>query len=182
MRSFSIATQLALWVIVLSACTSKDLEEGDRDRVLTIEQLQPYGLVIPENFESYESLEREQWFDGSYAVTYEFQGPGGLPSLYSTAERHASDAEACSSFSAVNFGLSLGLGDDELVIRDDLFRFGDKSRFGLVMADGKPVGNYFAMCRGNASFMVLLAGIYFDDGKQWEELIGSTLDAVGSMN
>ena len=182
MRSLSVAIQLAILLIVLSACTSRDLEKGDRDLVLRIDQLESYGLTLPEDFRSHESLEREQWFDGSYLITYEYQSPSGLPSLYSTAERHLSSAEACNSFSSANFGLSLGLGDDELSIRDDLFRFGEKSRFGLVMANGRPVGNYFAMCQDNKSFMVLLAGIYFDDGEQWGQLIESTMDAVSRMN
>ena len=56
------------------------------------------------------------------------------------------------------------------------------NRIALVMADGQPVGNYFAMCQANRSFMVLLAGIYFDDGKQWGQLIGPTLDAVSRMD
>ena len=182
MHSISVAIRLAFLLIVLSACTSQDLEEGDGDLVLRIEQLESYGLTLPDDFRSHESLERERWFDGSFMITYEYQSPSGLPSLYSTAERHLSNSDACDSFSSVNFGLSLGLGDDELSIRDDLFRYGDKSRFGLVMADGQPVGNYFAMCQANRSFMVLLAGIYFDDGKQWGQLIGPTLDAVSRMD
>ena len=181
MRSASARIQLAVWLLVLSACTAQPLKEGDRDLVLKIAQLQPYGLTLPEDFASYESFKRERWFDGSVMVEYEFEAPEalGLPYLYSTAERHPSNADACMSFSAGNLGARLG--GIELSERDDLFRFGDKSRFALLVAEGNPYGNYFAMCRGKTAFTVMLGGFYFDGGDTWGELLRATLDAVASM-
>jgi hypothetical protein len=182
MRSLSTTIQLAVWLLVLSACTAQPLEEGDRDLVLKIGQLQPYGLSLPPDFTSYESFKRERWIDGSVMIEYEFEAPEelGLPYLYSIAERHPSNADACMSFSAGNLGARLG--GIELSERNDLFQFGDKSRFGLLVAEGNPYGNYFGMCRGKTAFMVMLGGFYFDDGDTWGELLGATLDAVDSMN
>ena len=181
MRSISTRLHLAIWLFFVSACTAQPLKDGDRDRVLTIGLLQPYGLSLPSDFESYESFKRERWIDGSVMVEYEFDAPEGLglPYLYSSAERHPSNADACMSFSAGNLGTRLG--GIELSERNDLFRFGDKSSFGLLVAEGDPYGNYFSMCRGKTAFMVILSGFYFDEGETWEELVRSTLDAVDSM-
>jgi len=81
-----------------------------------------------------------------------------------------------------NFGLPLGLGDVELSVRDDLFAFGDGSRFGLLMVDGEPAGNYFGMCHGKTSLMIVLSGFYFDNGELWGELLAPTLEALSSVN
>lgn len=178
MRAISTTFQLVFWLFVLSACTSGELEDGDRDLVLKVEQLEPYGLRLPENYSSYESFKRERWIDGSVTIEYEFQAPEALklPYLYSVAERHSSSAEACASYLAGNFGAPLG--GVELSVRDDLFQFGTKSRFALLMSDGQPVGNYFAMCRGKTASMIVIGGFYFDDGELWGELLNPTLDAI----
>ena len=182
MRYYLTRIPLALWLLVLLACTVQPPEEGDRDLVLKIGQLQPYGLSLPRDFMTFESLKRERWIDGSVTVEYEFEAPVelDLPYLYSSAELHPSNADACASFSAGNLGV--GLGGAEISERNDLFRFGDKSRFGLLMEEGKPYGNYFAMCRGNNAFTVLLSGFFFDDGDMWGELLRATLDALDTMN
>ncbi len=184
MRQFSLAILLALCIVAASACTTREIEQGDRDLVLKIEQLQPYGLKLPEEFASFESFKREQWIDGSLMVEYEFQAPDelDLPYIYSIAERHPSARDACASYSAGNIGYTLRIGRDTLSVRDDLFRFGDKSRFALLVNDDNPYGNYFGMCHGKTAFMVTIGGFYFDDGELWAELINPTLDAVSQMN
>ena len=181
MRLLSTRIQLAVLLLAVAACAAQPLEEGDRDLVLTIGQLQPYGLSLPPDFAAYESLTRERWIDGSVMIEYEFEAPEelGLPYLYSTAERHPSRADACTSFVAGNLGARLG--GVELSERNDLFRFGDKSRFGLIMAEGNPAGNFFGMCRGKTAVLVMLGGFYFDDGDTWGELLRPSLDALHSM-
>ena len=181
MRSLSTRIQIVFWLLFLSACTNQPLEDGDPDLVLKIGQLQPYGLNLPPDFTSYETFKRERWLGGSVSVEYEFEAPEtlGLPYLYSMVERHRSKSDACLSFSAGNLGA--WLGGMELSERNDLFRFGDKSRFGVLIDEGEPFGNFFAMCRGNTAFMVILGGFYFDDGEAWGELLGTTLDAIVSM-
>lgn len=183
MRYYLTRIPLALWLLVLLACIVQPPEEGDRDLVLKIGQLQPYGLSLPRDFMTFESLKREQWIDGQVTVEYEFEAPEelGLPYLYSFAElHHPSNAEACASLSAGDFAMRLS--GVEISERNDLFRFGDKSRFVLLVEEGEPYGNYFAMCRGNSAFMVLLNGFYFDDGDIWGELLRPTLDAIDTMN
>jgi hypothetical protein len=182
MRSHRRRIQLAVWLLILCACTSQELEEGDRDLVLKIGQLRPHGLNLPADYTSYESFTRERWIDGSVMIEYEFEAPEelGLPYLYSSAERHPSNSDACMSFAAGNLGARLG--GIELSERNDVFRLGDKSRFGLLMAEGNPYGNFFSMCRGRTAFMVILGGFYFDDGESWGELLETNLEALDSRD
>ncbi len=184
MRNITRTIWLTLWFVILTGCTTKELEPGDRDLVLKIGQLQEYGLNLSGNYAVFESFTKQQWFDGTFTIEYEFQAAAHLrlPFLYSIAETHASNIEACVSYSAGNVGLPLGLGDVELSVRDDLFAFGDKSRFGLLMVDGEPAGNYFAMCHERTSLMIVLSGFYFDNGELWGELLAPTLDALSSVH
>ena len=176
--------QLALCTLFLSACTSGDIEEGDRELVLKIGQLQPYGLSLPEGYDSYESFGKERWFDGSFVIDYEFDAPIDLqlPYLSSMTELHATNEDACASYSAGNFGVPLGLGDADLSIRDDLFQFGDESRFAYLTLDDEPIGMYFAMCSGRTAFMTIMGGFYFDDIDMWTELVSPVLDDVVAMD
>ena len=137
-------------------------------------------LTLPEGFEAYESFKRERWFDGSVMIDYEFDAPEelGLPYLSSSAERHPSRSDACMSFTAGNVGAQLG--GMELDERNDLFKYGDKSSFGLLVSEGNPYGNFFGMCRGKTTFMVMLGGYYFDDGETWGELLKGPLEALDS--
>ncbi len=178
-RSFLAIIALA----VVGGCTSTEFQEGDQDKLLRVAQLQEYGLELPHNFAIHESFKREQWFDGSIMLEYTFEAPTdpNLPYVYSTAERHPSALDAKLSYSSGNIGLPLGLGESELEIRDDLYSYGDGSRFGILKADGQPYGNYFAMHHGRTVFTVILSGFYFDDGELWAELVAPTLASIESM-
>lgn len=174
---------LALCILFLSACMSGDVEEGDRDLVVRIGQLQPYGLSLPEGFEAHERFRKERWIDGAYAVDYEFDAPAELqlPYLSSLSELHATNDDACFSYRAGNFGMPLGLGDAELSIRDDLYEFGDESRFALLTLDGEPIGMYFAMCSGRTAFMLVMGGFYFDDSELLAELLDPVLSRLVAL-
>ncbi len=174
---------LAACALVLAGCMSQDPEEGDRQLVLKVEDLLPYGVELPRGYATWETLKREKWIDASYAVEYEFEPPdeAALPYVYSLTERHPSKADACSSYSAGNIGLPFGLGDNELEVRDDLFSYGDESRFGLLTAEGQPFGNYFAMCKGRVAVMIIIGGLYFDEGDLWAELLQPMLGEIAVL-
>lgn len=183
MKKLTRVFHLALCALFLSACISGDVEEGERDLVLRIGQLKPYGLTLPKGFEAYEHFSKERWIDGSFVITYEFEAPEKslLPYLSSMAELHPSNADACASYTAGNYGVPLGLGDAELSIRDDLFEFGDQSRFAYLTLDDEPIGMYFAACSGRTAVMIVMGGFYFDDIELWTELINPILDRIVAM-
>ncbi len=171
----------ALWV-ALPASMAQSQEATDRDFVLTMGELQPFGVDLPLDFEMYESISRRTLTDGSVAIAYEFEAPEelGLPYLYSVTETHPTPAEACESFAVGNAGARSG--GIEVQERNDIVRYGDDSLFGLLVEDGEPYGNLFSMCHGRTSFMVILGAFYFDDGASWAELIEPILEAIDSLD
>lgn len=164
--------------LLLAGCWRQAAKPGDKNLVTHVALLQPYGVELPKDFEKYESLQREQWYDGTYVIEYEFDPPKalGLPIIYSSAERQRSKSEACTSYHAGNVGLKIA-GTD-MRERDDLFKYGDRSRFAMLVDNGEPYGNLFSMCSGKTAFMTIIAGFYFDDGAAWKEMIDPVLQAL----
>jgi hypothetical protein len=52
-----------------------------------------------------------------------------------------------------------------------VFQYGDKSRFGIFVDEGRPYGMIYNMCRGKTAFSVMLGGFYFDDADSARALL-----------
>ena len=178
----SLTTILAL--IFCVGCMSGDVEEGDHELLLKVEDLAEYGLELPRGYKAFESMSKESWFDGSVMIEYEFYNPDNpdLPFIYSMAEVHRTRSDASVSYSTGNFAAPLGLGDAEMVDRDNKFSYGDNSRNAWLLYNGQQYGNYFAMHDGRTVFTVITSGFYFDDDELWKELLEPTLTAVSERN
>jgi hypothetical protein len=163
--------------LALAACASTEpFQPPDESLLVTLAALSQFGLELPKGYE-HEKWSRERALDGSLKIEYEFQSPdGGPPFVYSSAELHGSPRDACLSFSAGNLGLRLSRLDP--TDRNDLFTYGEKSRFALVEHEGRPVGNLFAMCRSRTVMLVMFVGLYFDDTDSWRALIEPSLKAL----
>lgn len=176
------AAAVGLAGAVAAACvTAKPVEPGDRALLVTAGRLAEFGLELPDGYERHESLKREHVTGGAILIEYEFDGDDDDAPfyVYSLAELHRTPGDACRSFAAGNIGLRLsGL---DLTERDDLFRYGEKSRFALVENDGEPVGNLFNMCRSRTALLVMFVGLYFDDADLWRELVTPHLEALAAL-
>jgi len=171
-----------IWIpLALAACaTSKPLQPGDQNVLVTLGSLAEFGLALPDGYGEHEKFSRTLMIDGSLMLEYEFQTPdGGPPFVYSSVELHPSPRDACLSFSAGNLGLRMSTL--EATDRNDLFSYGEKSRFALVQNEGKPVGNVFAMCRSRTAMLVMFVGLYFDDTDAWRALIEPRLEALAAF-
>ena len=162
----------------LAACAIPDVPRPEeRNLLVTLASLSEFGLALPDGYAQREHFRRERRSDGTLSLEYEFQTPDADPPfVYSSAKIFSSPTGACLSFSADNLGLRLS--SLQPTDRDDLFRYGERSRFALVESQGKPVGNVFAMCRSRTSLLVMFVGIYFDDTNSWRALIEPHLEAL----
>ena len=177
MRLRSALACAGVWLSLAACATRGAPRPEERNLVVTLESLSEFGLALPDGYAEHETLHRERRSDGSLSIEYEFQTPGGDPPfVYSNARIFSSPTAACLSFSADNLGVRLS--SLEPIDRNDLFSYGERSRFGLVESQGKPVGNVFAMCRSRTSLLVLFVGIYFDDTASWRALIEPRLQAL----
>ena len=177
MRLLGALACAGVWLSFAACATPDAPRPEERNLVVTLESLSEFGLAPPDGYAEHEKLRRERRSDGSLSIEYEFQTPDGDPPfVYSIAKIFSSPAGACLSFAADNLGLRLS--SLEPTERDDLFQYGERSRFALVESQGKPVGNVFAMCRSRTSLLVMFVGIYFDDTDSWRALIEPHLQAL----
>ena len=68
----------------------------------------------------------------------------------------------------------------EVVERNDLFEWGDRSRFTILKTDGQPFGNVFITRKGKHVFYVLISGVYFDDRESISDLLSEPLTRLSS--
>ena len=60
--------------------------------------------------------------------------------------------------------------------RNDLFRWGDSSRFAILEDEDGPYGNIFVARHGKIVYEFWLSGIYFDDTESVTELLEPVLE------
>ena len=65
--------------------------------------------------------------------------------------------------------------------RNDLFQWGDASKFCLLEAEGAPVGVVFSARKETRVFLITISGIYFDDSAEIEKLLGERLSALDRL-
>jgi hypothetical protein len=183
-RTVFLATCLGVLCLLPTSCaTEQPLRPGDEALAVTAAALGRFGAELPDGYQKYESFKREREFDGSIYINYQFDPPeGGSLSVTSRAELHPSNDDACSSFSAANLGIGIGaLGRLKVRELDDVFKYGDKSRFAVIERKGKPVGNLFNMCRSRTTLFVIFVGVYFEERSSWEKLMTPALEALAAF-
>jgi hypothetical protein len=164
--------------------TDQPITASDQEVIVAAEDLVAWvpGLEIdPGN----ESLRKRKHIDGSVEIEYEYEAVDGTSPFYLNSsvsyERNASDAVTCysSMWTAAIVGLKIGGGSGFSVDeRNELFQWGDRSRFGLLMSDGDAVGNIFVMQKEERCFTFMLSGIYFDEEAAIAELLTPVLANV----
>ena len=144
-----------------------------------------YEEYIPEK--RGETLIKTRYIDGSYDIEYEYDIPEDMNAPYLscivTVERTISDAQT--SYVAIWGGSQLGfslLSDIEidLVERNDLFRWGDRSRFAILKTEGEPFGNVFITRTGKYIFYIIISGVYFDNHDGISGLLSEPLSQLSS--
>jgi hypothetical protein len=168
---------LVLAVFTAACVTSEPLSPSDHALLVTAEKLAGFGLELPSEYQQHESFKRERFFGGTVMLEYEFEMPDRAPPfIYSLAELHTNPTNACHSFRAGNLGAALGgLSMSE---PEGFFRYGAKSRFGVIEHNEVPVGNLFSMCHSRTALLVMFIGLHFRDAATWEELIRPHLLAL----
>ena len=169
---------------VLFMVTAQDeaLSADDEAALLTVsvlaEWMEDYSPDLSE-----ETLSKTRYLDRSYDVNYEFGDAGNDVAPYLmcsvTVERKRSDALI--SYKALQTGFNVGFGSQagtSQVERNDLFQWGDRSRFYILEADGTPVGNSFTTVKGKRVFMVNFSGVFFVNPVAIRNLLVPHLDAL----
>ena len=168
----------------LFVLTAKEqpLSANDKAALLTIEDV----ALWMEGFapdKSLESFSKKKYLDGSYEIDYEFDDPSeeSAPYVMCSIAVEPKASDALISYKAMQTGLNIGFGAEEgvgQVERNDLFQWGDSSKFCLLEAEGMPVVVVFSARKETRVFLITVSGIYFDDSSDIEELLGKKLRAL----
>lgn len=164
--------------------TKKELpvQPQDREVVLDIQRLETF-VDDYQSDPKHETISKHRYLDNSHEVVYEYEDPGdeGIYLICTvTVENSVSDANATYLGESKGTELGTAFSDVDIVDRDEIFRWGDKSRFALIKADNLPVGNFFVARKGTRVFAVVFGGVYFDDGASVRELLIPVLSNLES--
>ncbi len=170
-------------LFVLTA-TAEHVTAEDRQLIVDARALAEYTEDFTPNPKN-ETITRSRYIDRSYDIEYEYDDPGNdnEPYLHCcvTVERKRSDA--LTTYLAAWQGSRLGMtwGADaevEVVERNDLFRWGDQSKFAVFFVDGKPGGNIFVARKGNVVVDLILGGVYFDEAEGFSSFVSPALTKI----
>ncbi|MEE2685458.1 MAG: hypothetical protein VYB09_04045 [Planctomycetota bacterium] len=174
---------------LLFVATGKEepVTEADRAVLVDIDHLSEWMFdeYVPEK--RGETVTKTRYIDGSYDIEYEYDIPEDLNAPYLsciiTVERKISDART--SYVAMWSGSQLGMSlqsdvEIDVVERNDLFRWGDRSRFAILFTEGEPFGNVFITRTGKHIFYIVISGVYFDHQEGIRGMLSEHLDRLKS--
>jgi len=171
----------------LFVLTAKEqpLSANDKSALLTVEDVALWVEGFSPNL-SLESFSKKKYLDGSYDIDYEFDDPSeeSAPYVMCSIAMEPKASDALISYKAMQAGLHIGFGAEEgveQVERNDLFQWGDSSKFCLLEAEGVPVGVVFSARKETRVFLISISGVYFDDSAAIEELLGEKLRALEQL-
>lgn len=166
----------------------KDTPVTDTDRAMVVDAYALQSFIEFDPSSGSETMKKSKYFDGSYELEYEFEDPSdeGILLTYSLAvERSIDEAEAgyLVTWEAIKLGTKLAASGAEVQFdeQNDVFRWGDRSRFVILTSEGIPFGNIFITQKGNKIVTLVLANAYFDD-ELVAELLLPKLELVESYS
>jgi hypothetical protein len=165
---------VGLGLVFNASGESEPLTAYERALLLDIEHL--CGWL--KNFEpdiSRERATKTRYFDDSYELEYIYDVPAeNAPYLSYSITFEGSETDARTTYASFWGGTHIGLfvGEGELGFREtnELFSWGDESKFGTLTLDGRPFGNVFLARDGDKVVYFLVSGIYFDE-QMWVEAV-----------
>lgn len=158
---------------------------SERAALLTADDLLAAGNENGRADPAREKSGRNNLFDGSAELTYEYESE--TPSMYvaTTISLEKTVADAMASYAAQSVAGLVGLAVTQkkmkLEDRDDLLTWGDQSTAKLITYEGKPVGNLFIARKGTRIFLTTVTGVYFDDAEALREIVEPKLKAMDAL-
>lgn len=117
---------------------------------------------------------------GAWFIQYQYS-PGQGTFIFSNITKSVDPTVAAMTYKVFLTGYDLAI-DNKLTVkvRDDLFQWGDDSRFAHIIRDGKPVGTRFVGRKGTLIYLFSVVGTVLDDTASVEKLLKGKLDRAES--
>ena len=157
----------------------KPATTADKQLVLKAEDLEPY-LDGYHATPSKATATRIEQIDDSWEIDYEYEDDTiYLMSVY-THENSAEDAKYTYSGQQVgtSFGYAQSGADIKEVERNDLYKWGDESKFYLIQKNGQNLGNRLVARKGGKVVYIIFSGVYFDDPHWIHELLDPLMKRI----
>ena len=163
------------------------LAAAEREMLLDAEAVAAWLDYTPDP--SKEKAVRKTYFDKSFALEYEYDDTATEDGIYINYslhyERKKSDAVALymPMWESTRLGLKIG-GTADFMIEEhnELLRWGERSRFGIVYNGTAPVGNVFVAQAESRVVYLLLSGVYFEEAEAISELVSPYLEQVDQLS
>jgi hypothetical protein len=163
---------------------SEEVTDADRELIVTVHDLADQAVINVEIDPDGEWIEKTRYFDKTADVEYEYESYDEDKPLYVNCsvhyERTLQDARTVYMSLQVGMMTGMRLSDNDLeqVDRNDLFRWGDDSKCGLLVAEGVNVGNYFFARKGTKIYCFLLSGVCIEEGEALQQLLLPKLERL----
>jgi hypothetical protein len=166
--------------------TEETLAPGERELMLDIGHLAGWMEGYAPDLAG-ETVIKTRYADHSYDIQYTYEVPDdSAPYLSYMLNFEPTETDADSTYFSLWGGskvafYAFGAMDVAVDEQDDLFRWGDESRFGVLRTEGKPFGNVFIAKRGKTVVYLLLTGIYFEDPDNVSTLLTPYLEKLDAL-
>lgn len=132
---------------------------------------------------SKETWELEREFDGSYGLSYEYDGGEDEPVLYLQTllshEKNSSDASMTRS--AYEIGASIGMTGTDTRDANELINWGT-STCKILMNDGNDVGNLCLLEKDNIAGMVMMVGAVWTEPDEATQSLQPMFDKAATWD
>ncbi len=184
----SVAAVIGLGALFNMSGTSVALAAGERDLVVDISHLKGW-------MEDYspdptgETVEKTRYIDDSYEIEYVYDLPDNdeAPYLSYTLTFEPSVSDANTTYVSLWGGTKVAFyvfGEVQVDVQEknEVFKWGDESRFGLLVAEGLPFGNVFVAKKDKRVVYLLVSGIYFDDAESFSSFLTPYLERLDAYS
>jgi hypothetical protein len=164
--------------------TEETVAPGERALMLDIRHLTAWMDGYAPNLAS-ENVTKTRYIDRSYEIQYTYEVPGDdhAPYLSYLLNFEPTKTDAHSTYISLWGGskaafLAFGALDVAVDENDEIYQWGDESRFGILRSKGKPFGNVFIARKNKTVVYLLLTGVYFEDNENASELLAPYLEKL----
>lgn len=167
--------------------TSVALAASERDLVVDISHLKGWMEGYTPNLAG-ETVSKTRYIDDSFEIEYVYDLPEDekAPYLSYTVTFEPNETDASTTYVSLWGGTKVAFyvfGEVQVEVQEknEIFRWGDQSRFGLLLAESRPFGNVFVAKKGKRVVYLLVSGIYFDDTDSFSQFLAPYLERLDAF-
>lgn len=184
----SLGVVVGLGALFNMTGTNVALAAGERELVVDISHLRGWIPGYTPN-PAGETLSKTRYIDDSFEIEYVYDLPEDdeAPYLSYTVTFEPSESDASTTYVSLWGGTKVAFyvfGEVQVEVQEknEIFRWGDESRFGLLLAGDRPFGNVFVAKKGKRVVYLLVSGIYFDDSESFSDFLTPYLDRLDTFS